>query len=264
MARSVVGRLLIAGENHKELADKFSADIEVEPYIKYRFSDRAKLHELHLKRLEGILTLDTIKLTQNQYETYRRLYQDALDMDDEEFYEFITFGYELDENTNDAYTTTNPTGYYRYPKCYQERLKRTGEEADFIDPFKLKDGTTSYIARMGEIDWTNMHMANKEIYEAAWEICVDGRNPKTDIEKTIQENMGNRHDYFANFKNKEQYVAHSCSFWTNAFIDRDGQYHEMSFREKDVDWTSKFYGRFIENLPEDILLSLYEIRSVKD
>jgi len=73
--------------------------------------------------------------------------------------------------------------------------------------------------------------------------------------------MGNRTEYFAQFKNKEQYVKHSTSFFTYG-VATQKWYREVDHTISDMDWVSGFYDRFIKNLEGDPLLSIYEVRSL--
>lgn len=264
MAKAVVKRLLVIGDNPDKKCGIYSADTVVEPYIRFKYEDRHKLRDNQIRALEAILNSPTIKLSEVQKEIYRNLYLDTKEMDDEEFYEVATEGLKLDDETGDAWSTENPTAKYKYQKCYDAQLKRTGEESDFSDPFKLKDGTKAYSARNGEIDWPKNHMANTEIYKAAWELCVDGREPQNETEETIKKNMQNRRQYFANFRNVDEYVKHSCCFWTNCVITNDGKYYELDYTITDKKWISEYFDKFIKGLPDDTLLTLYEVRSLND
>jgi len=263
MSRSVVKTVLVVGDNPDTKAMEFSADKKVEKYVKYKFADAGKMREKQLKSLEAILTSDTIKLSNLQKQVYENLYQSTSEEDDEQFFDNITYGMEIDEETGDAYSTVNPKAKYQYQKCYDNSLVKTGQESEFSNPFTLKNGSKRYSAKKFDIDWNKMHMSNTRVYEAAWELCVEGRDPETELEETIKKNMENRVSYFANFKNKEEYVIHSCAFWCYGIVI-DGQYHELDYRTSDKKWISEFYERFIKPLPEDILLTIYEARSLND
>ena len=102
MAKTVIKRLLVIGDNPDERCSLFSADTQVEPYVKYYFKDREKLRRNQLMTIEGILNSDTIKLTETQKEIYTTLYQDTSEMDAEAFFEHITEGMEVDEKTGDV------------------------------------------------------------------------------------------------------------------------------------------------------------------
>ena len=249
--------LLVIGENHLEIAKKYSLDTQVEPYIRYRFDDAQELHIKNLKVLE-----DMIKKTQDVNsklaERYKEMYDEYREMDDFEYYQQLTYGCKYDEN-GDAWSTENPWAHYQYEKCYDDRIQKDQRnEAMFSNPLILKDGKKAYSALMKDIDWSKNHMYNTEIYQAAWDICVNGKEPETEEEKMIKQNFGKRTDYFANFKSADEYIKHNCSFWTygvateNEYISGDNT--------NAIEWTTKFYDRFIKNLAPNERLSIYEIR----
>jgi hypothetical protein len=73
--------------------------------------------------------------------------------------------------------------------------------------------------------------------------------------------MGNRTEYFAQFKNKEQYVRHSTSFFTYG-VATAKEYHEVDYTVSDMDWVSNFYDKFIKPLEGNPLLSIYEVHAL--
>jgi hypothetical protein len=75
--------------------------------------------------------------------------------------------------------------------------------------------------------------------------------------------MSNRLDYFMNFNNSDEYVKHSCSFWTYGVATED-KYEEVSFNVSDKEWVAKFYDKYIKNIKGNPLLSIYEVRSLND
>ena len=56
-------------------------------------------------------------------------------------------------------------------------------------PFTLKDGTTSFQVRKGDIDWNKMHLHEYDMYIRTWELAMEGEAPLNDIEKKIKKNM---------------------------------------------------------------------------
>ena len=265
MAKGLYGRLLVIGNEADEKAMKYSADKETEPYVKYRFEDRAQLRANQIRLIQSVLDNPTLGLPSRQEESFRELLSETKDMDDNEFYERITEGLKVDDETGDAYSTQNPDAKYKWQKCYDERLKKTGEESQFSDPFVLTDGTKAYAAKKGDIDWTKCHMYNTGIYRAAWEVCVEGRSPENDTEEIIMKNMSGKLDYFRNFADADEYVRHSCCFWTNGIITEDGEYHDIRTDKcSDKKWVSSFYERFIKPLSDDTEITLYEIRSLEN
>lgn len=249
--------LLVIGENHQDIAAKYSLDTKVEPYIRYKFDDAEELHVKYLKVLE-----DMIKRTQNGAprlaEKYKDMYDEYREMDDFEYYQQLTYGCKYDEN-GDAWSTENPNAKYQYEKCYDKRIRQDQRnEANFSNPLILKDGKKAYSALMGEIDWPKNHMHNTEIYQAAWDICVNGREPVTKEEKLIKQNFFRRQEYFRSFKSAEEYISHNCSFWCYGVATEEK--YVCGDNEKAIDWTTNFYDRFIKNLPGDERLSIYEIK----
>ena len=104
-------------------------------------------------------------------------------------------------------------------------------------------------------------MSNQDIYKAAWEVVVDGREPANEQEETIYYNMKNRKNYWENFKSKEDYVAYNCSRWYYAVLNEDG-WLDADDGDGDINkWIKEFFGKFILPLPEDALLTIYEYTS---
>lgn len=264
MARSVMRTLLVTGENHRELATRYSLDTIVPEYMKHRYADATKMKRKAMSILKDMIESGLVKMTENEMCSRREEYLDLKNMDDFDYYVSICKGCRFDEDTFNAYSTENPNAKYKYEKCYQERFMKTGEEAPFSNPFKLLDGSESYSARVGEIDWKQMHLKNMDSYRNVWEMCVEGKRPETDDEKRIFEMMSNRHDYFSNFSDADEYARHSCSFWCYCVIDKKGKYHEPDLTVTDKEWVAEFYNKFIKILKPNDLLTIYEVRSLKD
>ena len=125
----------------------------------------------------------------------------------------------------------------------------------------LKDENTVYKAKKKDIMWSAIHQ-NKEmvnLYERTWEMCVEGLEPVSDIDRQVYENMKNRQDYFDNFKDKEEYVASCTSFWAYAFLNQADMWFDADdCPVSQFEWMSTYYDRFIKNLPEDTELTIFE------
>lgn len=264
MARSVMRTLLVVGDEHEKLAARYSLDTIVPEYVKHRYSDAPELRRKRLSILKDMMESGLVNMTETERYSRRDEYLSVKNMDDFEHFIQICKGCRFDENTFDAYSKENPDAKYKYEKCYQERFKRTGEEAPFSNPFKLVDGSESYSARVGEIDWKEMHMKNTELYKRVFEMCVNGAEPKSDYEKEIRDRMSNRQDYFSNFEDSDEYARHSCSFWCYGVIDVNGKYHEPDLTITDKEWVAGFYDKFIKPLNDNTLLTIYEVRSLND
>jgi hypothetical protein len=253
--------LLVIGENHDEIAKMYSKETNTTDFVKYKLNDAPKLHKEHLSILETIIK--TIK-EKPDYEgkeveisAYQDMYDSYKEMDDFEFYQVLTQEYQHNGD-GDVIVNENPNGHYLKQKCYDEQIRANqNNEAPFVDPFILLDGTKAYSATVGEIDWDRVHLGKSPIYEAVWEICVEGRKPTTPDEEVALNVMGNKQNYFSNFKTKDEYVGHCSAFWTYAIATKD-KYVECNGR--DVDWTNNFYESNIKHLSDDTVISLYEIQ----
>ena len=261
--------LLVIGDNPDEIAAKYSMDIKVKPYLKYRLDDKDKLYEARKRFLAecyrkadedwNSATTDEDREAKSKLRArWHMAYTTFNNLDSFEYYQVITKGCWYDDN-GDAWTDENPNAHYKYQKCYDYRIKADQtDEAPFSNPFILKDGTKAYTARVDEIDWDRVHMANTELYYSAWKVCVEGKEPETDEERMIQNSFSNRKEYFSNFKDADQYVAHSCAFWTYGVATADE--YISGDREDSVKWTTGFYDRFIKQLDGETVLSIYEIK----
>lgn len=292
MNKSVIRTLLVIGENHEEIAKKYSLDTVVEPYVRYKYDDACKLKKSHLNMLDKVLTSKELNLTKTQKEVYREMYLTIKDMDDFEYYQYITQGLKYDEKTGDALSTENPEAHYQYERCYQDKLEN-GEEGWLSTPFPLIDGGKSYIAKVGDIDWDKIHLNPEavDLYGCAWDLIVDYIPPKkledeTDDNFKIREreyndtwifsvadknniepeqaaniftNMLNKSNYFNNFEDRDEYIKHSTSFWTYAVASKD-KYESVTHKVSDKEWVRDFYKKFISKLPEDETVAIYEIK----
>ena len=265
MAKSVFRTVLVIGDNHEELIKKYSADTKVEEHVKCRLDDAEHLHKSFLKLIETILESKDLNISENQRDNYKKLYLNIKEMSDFEYYQYYTKGCRYDEETGDALTDENPNAHYRAERCYENRLRNHNEEGPFSNPFWLNDATKSYSARFNDICWKRIHMYDKEteIYKRAWELVVDDDEPKDEKEERIKANMIGKLGYFLNFKDKDEYIRHSCSFWCYGVITENG-YDEVTYQISDKDWVANFYDKYIKNIKGNPLLTIYEVRSLND
>lgn len=167
---------------------------------------------------------------------------------------------DFDDYGNAIIEKPNIKQFYSHAVCYNDRLKLLDEEGPMASPFKLKNGKTSYIANVSDIDWSIMHGAGKELYSKVWAMCVDGLEPNTEEDKKIYEAMRNRKQYFSNFSSMEDYVAVSTNFWFHAIIMENGEINVIN-PEKSHEWAINFYDKYIKNLKPDSQLSIYEAKA---
>ena len=237
--------VMVVGDNHKELMDKYSLDLEVDSYVRYEYLKADKYQSNSIKALDNLLSHgDEIGLEPQVKESLERRIKTLKGMTPFEYYRELTDGMYYDENGN-ALSTENPNGHWK--------TARIGK--NFSLPLKLKDGTESYSARACDIDWDAMNEPT-ELYEAAWEMVVDGREPTNEQEERVYESMKDKSAYFSNFKNKEDYVTYSTSYWNYAFVNKDGWVDMVN--EDERKWINNFYDRFIATIDPNDLVTIYE------
>ena len=240
---------LVAGDNPETLMSPYDKNIKTGPRVVYKYSDAEKIRNQYISIYKSIISSD--KIEEGPFK------EDAKDklaiienQTPEDFYYDLTDEYEHDEKSGDAITNENPNG-----KWSSYRLGKL-----FSVPFILNDGTETFQARKGDINWSLMHLHGGEIYERAWEMVMEGSEPQTDYEKTVYDNMKARTAYFEKFGTKENYVLGNTAFWAYAFVTTTGNWLEL---EDDMDqfvWVNNFYETFIDPLPDDTLLTIYECR----
>lgn len=238
---------LVAGDNPEVLMSPYDKNIKTEPRVVYKFSDAGKLHNQYIKLYTALVESDTIPEGAFKEDAKDKLAV-IQNQSDTEFYLDLTEDYEHDKDTGDALTTENPDG-----KWSSYRMGKL-----FSIPFILNDGTETFQAKKGDINWGLMHLHGGEIYRRAWEMVMDGSEPVNDYEKQIYDNMKARTAYFEKFGTKENYVLSNTAFWAYAFVTKTGNWLEL---EDDMDqfvWVGKFYESFIDPLPDDTLLTIYE------
>ena len=237
--------VMVVGDNHKELMDKYSLDLEVDSYVRYEYLKADKYQSNSIKALDNLLSHgDEIGLEPQVKESLERRIKILKGMTPFEYYRELTEGMYYDENGN-ALSTENPNGHWK--------TARIGK--NFSLPLKLKDGTESYSARACDIDWDAMNEPT-ELYEAAWEMVVDGREPTNEQEEMVYESMKDKLTYFSNFKSKEDYVTYSTSYWNYAFVNKDGWVDMVN--EDERKWINNFYNRFIATIDPNDLVTIYE------
>lgn len=253
--------VLVIGNNPDEAIKKYSENTMVEKHLYLRKCDAGKKKQEKLLLYEQVLE-DGSFLNEEQKEAAKHVIESMRNRTDEEFFYLMTEGCTYDKETGDAYTERNTSAYYRNERSPQKTLEETGEETGFCNPFKLKDGSISYSAKKGDIDWPLNHLANQQIYKDAWELVIEDREPRTRTEGRIKKNMANRTSYFNNFATMEEYVLHSTSFWTYGVVNEDG-YNEVGMDgNSDKEWVKTFYDKYVKGLPDDTLLTIYEVQGV--
>lgn len=239
---------IVAGENPEEIIKPYDSTILVDDYIVYKFSDAKKIKERTLNFYKQIFSTVSDNISETDKLYYKEEYEDLLNMSDEDAYYFLTYEYDYDKNGN-AISNKNPKGKYKF---YQKPKL-------FSVPFITYDGKEIFQACKGEIDWDKMHLNGTETYDIAWELVMGDRKPRSEYEKQIYENMKERKAYFSSFGNKDNYVLHSTAFWAYAFVDKNNWY-ELEDNINQFDWVTNFYDKFIKNLDDNTLLTIFECK----
>lgn len=252
MSISAFHTVLVIGNNPEELMKKYSTDIKVDKYVKYKRADASKLRKSVVKIYKSIL--DNESCTDLNKEDIKKLYFHYNEMSDFDYYKELTKGCIFEDNSLDAFSEENPDGKYSsYNKDYKNNK--------FSIPFTLIDdnNTEVYQAKVKDVDWDKIHMANTFPYVRAWELVMEHDDIHSDEEQQIYDNMCNHIDYFNNFSSKEEYVAHSCSFWMFAVLDSNG-WIGLDNSISDKEWVATFYNKFVKDLPSETLLTIIEYR----
>jgi hypothetical protein len=237
----------VAGDNPIEIMLPYDKALKEKPYVKYYYKDAQKLKDKYIEIYEGILNNDNETVDK---ESLREVLDDLKDMSIEEFYEDLTEGLEISEETGDAYSTENPNGKYTYYELGKW----------FSIPFLTKDGREVFQAKKSEINWDAIHLNNSDIYKRAWEMVMEESEPTTDYEKTIYENMKDKTAYFQKFETKENYIISNTAFWGYAFVSDKIDWIDASDADSQFTWMSCFYDMFISKLSDDTLLTIYECK----
>lgn len=238
--------VMVVGDNPDSILEKYSVDKEVEPYVKYKFSQAEKYRSKAIKVLEELLKKSSETLINPQIISALEERLKSLKMlSSFDYYRQLTDGLYYDEN-GDALSSENPDG----------KWKTAHIGRNFSLPLILKNGKEVYTAKAYEVDWEKMHLCNQEVYRAAWEMVMEGREPKTNEEEVIYTSMKDKQTYFSNFPDKEAYVKYSTAYWNYAYVDEKG-WVDVS-NENENEWINNFYDRFIENLDSNATVSIYE------
>lgn len=240
--------VLVVGDNPEELIMRYDANLKVAPYVKYEYAKAKEYYNSYLKSLKVLLKkFEKEGEDEENINLLKAEIDDITNMTPEDYYFELVSDLDVNEETGDAYSTENPNAKFTSHR----------QAGFFALPFILKDGREVYTAIKGDVDWDKIHLANQRPYEVAWDTVVEGKLPNGENEHAIYENMKNREHYFTNFESREHYIAASTAFWDYAYVDRDG-WVELDNSKPQFDWVINFYDRFVNPLPDDARLTLYE------
>lgn len=239
---------IVAGENPEALMEEFNEGNVSSEKIIYRKEDAGKMKETARAFFSFMKNTDQYK-SDEKIKDYVDVELDATEMTDDEYFEYKTASYKHDKDGN-AITTENLNGRW---STYS-----LGE--NFSIAFILKDGTERYQAMKKDIDWDKVLNRDKELYERTWDMVMDDSEPKDEKEETILKNMARRRNYLEGFGDKKTYVASNTAFWGFAFLSEDTGWQEMDDTVEQFVWMTEYYNMFINPLPDDTLLTIYECK----
>lgn len=240
--------VMVVGENPQKLMEKYSVDYEVEPYVKYKYLNAKKYKETAIKALDKLLAeSDKIGIPPRIKESLMERLEALKKLSSFEYYRQLTEGLYYNEN-GDALSSENPNAHWN--TCHIGR--------NFSMPLKLKNGENSYSALSKDIDWDSMYNVNKTLYNAAWEMVMDGREPTNDTEKTVYESMKDKEAYFSKFNSKEEYVDYSTAYWNYAYVDENGWVDVDSYEGDETKWIQSFFENFVSKLKPNDLVTIFE------
>ena len=243
--------VLVIGDDPIEKMKKFDKNLHVEPYIKFRYLDAEKMQKSTIKVMtDFIKNQERLKLSDGVITYLKERVRAIASMKPFDYYRVITANMRYDENGN-ALSTENPNGKWAF--CNHT-------PTDFAMPFTLKDGTKSFQAKKGDINWNVMHMYNTELYTITWDLIHGDREPQNKQEENIIENAKGMDGYYSRFKDGEELAAYSCSYWNYAVTDGE-KWEDLDDHPDTMEWVKKFYNKFIKKLPDDTLLTIFECKA---
>lgn len=238
--------VIVAGDDPMSLMEKYDSRTKTERHIVFKFSDAKKIFDGHLKVLRELIKRKNI--SDNLREAAEIELEESIDAGYLEFYSTLTEKCEIDEETGDAYSEDNENAKfdaYNEPKL-------------FAVPFVTMDGKETFHAVKSDINWEKIHLANRKPYEVAWDCVMEGKIPADKYETDIYENMKNREEYFMAYGDRENYIASNTAFWAYAFLSEETGWQELKRNADQFEWVVSYYDKFIKNLDENTMLSIYE------
>ena len=244
--------VMVVGQDPAAILEDYKIDKKVEPYVKYKFLQAEKYKETAIKVSQKLLEDASLTMMNPQMksaleENVKRLKS----LSTFDYYRQLTEGMFYNED-GDALSDKNPNG----------KWKTAHIGRNFSLPLILKDGREVYTAKCSDVDWGRMHLNNQGVYQAAWEMVVEGREPETEEERTIYNAMKDKDVYFSKFPDKESYVNYSTAYWNFGYVDENG-WVDMSGKDE-YEWINSFFEKFVTKIDENAIVSIYECTTNDD
>jgi hypothetical protein len=211
---------------------KFDLTKPVSPYVVYEYSKRAEIRQQAIsiyKELIQKIENDPVNLLVCQ--VMRVKLQEMEEMSDEEYFETATQGMTYDKKNGNALSTINPNGRYL---TLTEPTKETAVPLH-NDKFKC-------VVEELQIQPKDEVIANK--YAKQWDDAMK-------MTPIVVDN------YKRTYGDKETYIAMMMEpLFYNAFVSNETGWLEQG-DENQVKWVLNFRERFINNLPKNTPLRVY-------
>lgn len=239
---------IVAGEQPDELMKPYDINKKVEPYTLYEYKNAKKIKNIWINEYEKRLMSDNISKMEIDY--INEAIDELKEMSDDEFFECIVL--------------TNKNTFFDPDGNIKSNINQNGKWVSYnlgkiySIPFFTKDGREVFQAKKSEIDWDKVHLSGKEIYKRVWEMVMEKSLPNDEQEKALFDNMKDKESYLENFKTKENYVVSNTAFWGYAFLSEETGWIDAEDSVNQFSWITEYYDKFIKNLSEDTILTIYE------
>lgn len=245
--------VMVVGDNPQKIMEKYSYDLKVEPYIKYKYELAQTYHQNAIDSLSEILkNQDTIGLPSWYTDGIKTRLSYIKSETPFEYYQTLTAGMHYTED-GDALSEQNPNGHWK--TCHIGR--------NFAIPFILKDGSTSYSAIKENIDFDAMDNKDSDIYRRTWELVMENESLATAQDKQIYEAMKDKTRYLSRFHSKEKYVLYNTKYWAYAVVSDEHGWQDADtlYKGNVFTWIMNFRQNIVDKLPLESKVSIYECSS---
>ena len=221
--------VLVAGDVDLSIYD---LTIPVAPYVVYEFNKRNDIRKQAINIYEELIKkLEVDTVNQLICQVMRIKLQDMREMTDEEYFEEATKGMMFDDNTGDALSTINPNGKF---------LTLSDPTPDTAVPLS----GDKFICLAGDIVVKNIDKTLIEQYAQQWDSMMKMAPMVVD-------------NYVKTYGDKEAFInVMTEPLFYNAFVSNETGWLEQG-DENQVQWVLTFRERFINNLPKNTKLRVY-------
>lgn len=204
----------------------------VTPYVVYEYNNRENIRKQAINIYnELIKKVETDTVNTLVCQMMRVKLQEMQEMTDEEYFDMATQGMTYDEKTGDALTTINPKGRF---------LTISDPTLETAIPLCGK----KFQCKVCDLTKKNIDPKLISEYSKQWDNFMDSPSFL-------------KNDYLKLYGDRETYIATMTEpLFYNAFVSNETGWLEQG-DENQVQWVLTFKERFINNLPKDTLLRVY-------